>query len=163
VSVTDQQAEAARTLFRSAHIVSLATQSGGEPNCCTVFTVPTSATTLAFKSRRASRHMSAILGGSANVAVSLFDPLSTYHSKKGLQLRGSVRDISGMDEMRRTVDAYGERFPGSAAKLPPISTLCERDCASTFFLFVAEAFRLTLETPDANLSMPVFIDAEYLA
>ena len=118
----------------------LATTDGVDASIAVMFFVYENGR-LFFKSGTASNH-STHLRSRAKASFAVYCEASTYNAKYGAQLLGTATRIRDLNAMRRCVQLYGDRFAGSAAKVPSIEKLCADEVASTFYQFTIERFKI---------------------
>lgn len=87
---------------------------------------------LLIKSHTTSNHGLVIAKG-ANVALAIFDPLSSYSTKSGVQLRGVCERITDSGEMKNAVQIYSHTFDGAADRFAPVEELVSSNAKSTLF------------------------------
>ena len=134
-------------LFKEARVGVLACVGlDGDPIACTVFLVA-DGSSLVFKSRGASAHMSA-LRNDPRAALSFYWHASTYETKAGVQLKGIVDRVSDVRDITRAVDLYSDAFEGARAKFAPVEDLVKPDCESTMYRFVPTAYKVVDGTSD---------------
>ena len=92
-------------------------------------------------------------GGAA--AISAYGHSSSYKSKNGIQLKGTIKEIPDIDEMKEAIDLYSTTFPGAGEKFLSAEEHVLPSCSSTLFKFVPVSYKLL--DPDADRS-----DLEYL-
>jgi len=134
----------------------LATSDGANPFAAVAFFVYEFGN-LVFKSRTASGH-STHLRSNVNASFAVYNHGSTYDAKYGAQLLGTASRIREPRLMQRAVELYGERFAGSAAKLPSIEELCSDGIASTFYHFAIARFKIIDEDKTCNRTMLAYED-----
>lgn len=144
--------DSAADIIRNGTIAALASTGQDGPNACVVFYVWLGDSRFGFKSRRASEHMTN-LSQDARAALVVYAHESTYASKVGVQLKGTVREARDVAEMDAIVERYSAEFDGAGKKLGSSAELLQADTASTFFVFDASWFRLIDEGPTGNRTM----------
>lgn len=135
------------------HVASL---TGSLPEACVIFYIVMDGR-LVFKSRTASNHSQAF-ANNAKAGLTVYYHQSEYDAKYGVQLKGAVRRIVDIQEMRQATMLYDQRFAGAAAKLPSMEELVAPECSSTFYYFEPSAFKIIDESPAANRTMSEYAD-----
>ena len=121
----------------------------GSPQVATIFFTLGPDGSLVFKSRRASDHMKSLPDGEP-AAISAYTHTSTYIDKSGIQLKGVIREIVSVDEMKAAIERYSEAFAGAREKFLSPEEHIQADCSSTLFKFVPTSYKLLDPSADRS-------------
>lgn len=142
--MSDRSPETLKNEFlESQHIAVLATvNTSGEPRACTIFFVAASDGGLLFKSRSNSEHMVNVASQSG-AALAIYDAGSSYGSKRGMQIVGTVSRITDETKMRDAVERYSAAFDGARERFASLAELIADDASSTMYRFEIRSWKHT--------------------
>jgi uncharacterized protein YhbP (UPF0306 family) len=141
-------------LNRDTAVLATTSQSG-EPFAAPIhYVLDAACEAFIYKSRATSHHVQH-LATSSSAAIAIYDHASTFDVKSGIQIRGTVRQVTDEGEMAMLIDLYCDRFPQARAKFDPIEVLVQPGAPSTLFKLVPVSYKFTDSASDR-------LDREYL-